>query len=199
MASKGLLVCLEGIDNAGKTAVARSVVRRLRSAGRPAQISKEFNTAIGKVLKESYLSASAELKTLLFAADRIERQQRIIEPAIRSGTIVVADRWTYSALAYRLAGTTPARRKRLRSYIDAVNRVCRVPDLVFYLDIPVSMSVARRQVDDPMPTEDVLKRVRVEYLKMRHRPIFEWVDATKPSDVVAQTVFERVAEVAKLR
>lgn len=148
-------VCLEGIDNAGKTAVARSVVRRLRSTGHSAQVSKEFSTSVGRVLRTSYLSASAELKTLLFAADRIERQQRIIEPALRSGATVIADRWTFSALAYRLAGATPARRKQLMSYINDVNRVCLVPDLVLYLDIPVSLSVRRRQINDPMPTAKI--------------------------------------------
>lgn len=199
MASKGLLVCLEGIDNSGKTAVARRVVAQLRSVGRSAQVSKEFGTTIGRILKASYLSSSVELKTLLFAADRIERQQRFIEPALNSGTIVVADRWYFSALAYRLAEVAPAKRRRLRSYVWAINQVCLRPDLTFYLDIPVSLATARRQANDLMPSEEVLRRVRVEYIKMCRRFGFERIDATGRIDVVAQMVFGRIAEAARLK
>jgi dTMP kinase len=199
MANRGLLVCLEGIDNSGKTAVARRVVAQLRSAGRPALISKEFSTVVGKALKASYLSASAELKTLLFAADRIERQQRLIEPALRSGSIVVADRWTFSAFAYRLAEASQADRKRVRSYVGAVNSACRVPDLVFYLDIPVPLAIARRKASDLMPSKIVLKKARIEYLEMCRRFSFIRVDATQPAGIVAQVVFDRVVRACDLR
>jgi len=100
---EGKLVALEGIDNVGKSSHIDRLERRLLARGIPCIITKELSTPVGELvwryLREG--SFSPHLKTLLFAADRVERVEKQVTPALRDGKIVLADRWYLSAIVYR--------------------------------------------------------------------------------------------------
>lgn len=195
---KGIFVSFEGIDNAGKTEVGAHLCERLRAAGHQALLSKEFTTPIGALLKSTYIAGphtSPELKVLLFAADRLERQHNVIVPALSAGAIVIADRWTYSAFAYRRAEAevAGADASALLDYVDTVNRRCMTPDLQLYLDISVSSSMARQRTgDSAVPSEVVLKGAREAYLSLVRGGKLTLVDASRSVDAVVADIESRV-------
>lgn len=194
MITPGLLVTLEGLDNAGKTTVCAVIAERLRDV----TVTKELTTTVGRTLKDAIrqgLPLTPEEKVLLFAADRLERQRVSVDPAIQEGRVVVADRWVHSALAYRLAEVSQGR-TQLREYVLAVNRPCRKPDLAVYLDIPATTSYARQAGSDPLPRVD-LERVRDEYLELVARGELRRVDGLRPVDAVATDVLSCIASVRR--
>lgn len=74
---KGLLVALEGIDNCGKTTQAGLVSTYFESLGIGCVVARELTTPIGELIR-SYFGRkdfTPILKTLLFAADRMQRQE----------------------------------------------------------------------------------------------------------------------------
>lgn len=145
--SRGLLITFEGMDGSGKTTQMRRLTQRLRAAGRTVLETVEpGGTAIGREIRRILLDArnqelspSAEL--LLYFASRAQNVDELILPALASGQIVVADRFTDSSLAYQGCG-----RGLGTDTVLALDRVaCRglKPDLTILIDIDVETSLAR--------------------------------------------------------
>jgi len=90
-----------------------------------------------------------------------------VAPALEQGAMVFADRWTYSALAYRLAEQLESiARKRMREYVHRVNEPCLRPDVGIYIDITPELSIKRRGRKPEVYTAAHLRRVRREYLRL---------------------------------
>ncbi len=76
--------------------------------------------------------------SMLYAADHIDRMQRVIRPAFERGEIVLADRYLYTALARDTArGLDP-------TWVQNLYRNSVQPDAVFYLHISPEEAVKRR-------------------------------------------------------
>ena len=76
--------------------------------------------------------------SLLFAADHIDRTQRVIQPALARGEIVLADRYIYTAFA------RDAARGLDSDWVYNLYRYSAQPDAVFYLHISPEEAVKRR-------------------------------------------------------
>lgn len=76
--------------------------------------------------------------SLLFAADHIDRTQRIIQPALARGEIVLSDRYIYTAFA------RDAARGLDTDWVHNLYRYAAQPDVVFYLHISPEEAVKRR-------------------------------------------------------
>ena len=75
--------------------------------------------------------------SLLYAADFADRLEHQIIPALRAGSIVIADRYMYTAFARNMVmGADPAWTRELFS-------MALTPDLVLYLEIDVDQLVPR--------------------------------------------------------
>jgi dTMP kinase len=75
--------------------------------------------------------------SLLYAADFADRLEHQIIPALRAGSIVIADRYMYTAFARNMVmGADPAWTRELFG-------MALTPDLVLYLDIDVEQLVPR--------------------------------------------------------
>jgi dTMP kinase len=164
MASRGVLLALEGIDGCGKSTQAELLAAALRERGLEVILTCEpTDSPLGHKIREyfqgpeRYLSPKEELN--LFMADRREHVAEVIDPALAEGKIVIADRYYYSSVAYQGAlGLDPDR-------ILAQNEILAVrPDLVVIFTLPVTQALARlsampqraRQVsEDPAYLEQV--------------------------------------------
>jgi len=138
----GRLIVIEGIDGAGKTTQARTLVRRLRRRGFACRYLREPTRGRwGREIKRMALKAGSltpEEELELFLRDRRENVARNIRPALRDGRVVVLDRYYFSTIAYQGAkGIDPARIRRLHE------RFAPRPDLVFILDIGSTAGLAR--------------------------------------------------------
>ena len=138
--SKGLLIVFEGISGSGKSEGINGLVRDMRSSGEQV-ILYEWNArpAIRKWtrrLAQTRLlgpQAYSLLQWLGFVLD----YWRIIRPALQRGFVVIADRYYFTGLTRdEVNGAS----KRLGNWIS--KRV-RQPDLLYYVDTPVSVCYER--------------------------------------------------------
>ena len=151
---KGRLLVLEGIDGCGKTTQLQQLSSWLPKSGLMPHESQLVvtrepgGTALGASLRQLLLhppqdadpGPTAEL--LLYAADRAQHVDRVIQPALERGDWVLSDRFTGSTMAYQGYG-----RGLDRELITDLKRIATrglSPDMTVWLDIPLALSVQRR-------------------------------------------------------
>lgn len=190
-AIEGKLVALEGIDNVGKSSHIDRLERGLLARGILCVVTKELSTPVGELvwryLREG--NFSSHLKTLLFAADRIERVEKQVTPALKDGKIVLADRWSLSAIVYRTVEGFDT------EYVIAVNSRTIKPDHIFLIDIPADLSVRRGELTNkPNPySVEFLDRARSQYLHLASlEKNIEVIDGTQPFDIINDHLFEQI-------
>ena len=147
--SEGLFIVFEGIDGSGTTTQCNRLVSELKNRGYVVVHTREpGGTPLGERIRPLILDPSfgeidpiAEL--LLCAASRRQHLQELIEPALRSGKLVICDRYAASSVAYQGAG-----RGLAPSAVAAANELAtagRTPDLAIVLDVPVKEAKGRRR------------------------------------------------------
>lgn len=144
---RGLFIVFEGIDGSGKTTQAKRLFSYLKGGegkqllgGRGAYLTEEpTRGAIGRSIREALAGRrrlSPEALQLLFSADRAEHVAREIEPRLKRGITVISDRYFFSTLAY--GGITTD-----IDWLWDVNRKFPLPDIVFLIDVPLRVAMAR--------------------------------------------------------
>ncbi len=137
---EGLLVVIEGTDGSGKSTQLELLKRSLQDQSYGVMVS-EWKTSrlIANVIddaKDRNL-LNATTYSLLYAADFADRLENQIIPALKSGFVVLLDRYYYTALARDVVrGQNIEWVKNLYDYAPE-------PDLVFYLDMPVDVLLKR--------------------------------------------------------
>lgn len=104
---KGKIIALEGPDKAGKMTQSKLLVDSLRRSGRISVVMDfpDYSTPIGMEISaflEGKRDYSNELKHMLMSANRWERK-REIESLVKTGTIVVINRYYQSNLVYGIS------------------------------------------------------------------------------------------------
>jgi len=197
MRRTGALIVIEGIDGAGKSTQAKSLLRRLRDKGISAVYFREPSRGRwGRELKRKAKqlgSLSPEQELELFLKDRRENVEKNLKPALRAGRVVVLDRYYFSTIAYQ--GAKGLDRERIRRLNE---RFAPKPDLVFILDIKAGDGLAR--IAD-RGTKDVLFE-RAAYL-VKVRRIFRsfkggrfvHLDARLDKKTIAREIFDKTMRV----
>ncbi len=198
----GKLIVIEGTDGVGRStqikllrpwleqqgrAVLDTGIKRSELAGKGIQQAKEGHT-LGRITL-----------SLFYATDFADRLEHQIIPALRSGFVVLTDRYTYSLMARAIVrGVDPA-------WIRNVYSFAPKPDAVFYLRIGVDDLIPRvvfsRGFDywesgmDLHPSEDMYESFRRyqtallgEFENLAQEYNFDVIDASP--DI--RTVFERL-------
>ncbi|WP_299209372.1 dTMP kinase [uncultured Tateyamaria sp.] len=146
MTSKGHFITFEGIDGSGKSTQARMLADRLRDEGHDVVLTREPGGSPGAeeiralVLQGDPDRWSAETELLLFTAARRDHMERLIQPAIDAGQIVICDRFADSTRMYQ--GLS---RGDLRSKVDVLHdlMIAREPDLTILIDMDPAQGLAR--------------------------------------------------------
>ncbi len=140
------LLVLEGLDGAGTTTQARRLKDALVARGHAVHVTREPSDGpIGRLIREMLTGGHAlpdgaigqPTFSLLFAADRLDHNQREIAPAIAAGSMVISDRYDHSSLAYQGTGAE-------RAWITVLNRRARRPDLTIFLRVRPEVAADRR-------------------------------------------------------
>lgn len=200
--SKGRLLVLEGIDGCGKTTQLQQLSKWLPTSGlMPAGsqliVTREpGGTALGTSLRELLLhppqdadpGPTAEL--LMYAADRAQHVDRVIQPALERGDWVLSDRFTGSTMAYQGYG-----RSLDRVLITELERIATrglSPDMTIWLDLPLELSVQRRgsREEDRMEAEGFafLERVAKGFSDLAKTRGWVSVVADRPLLEVAEAI-----------
>ena len=167
---RGKFITLEGMDGAGKSSHLGTIQAVLRARGVSAIFTREpGGTELGEQLRGLILREKMSLaaETLLIFAARAEHIERIIEPALRTGTYVVSDRFTDATYAYQGSGRGlgAASVAALEQWVQHGLQ----PDLTLLFDVPVDTGLARRRQASLQPDRfeqedrDFFDRVRRGY------------------------------------
>lgn len=128
----GKLIVIEGADGSGRsTQIAKLRDWLERNGYAIAEVGLSRSDLVSEDLdkaKEGHTLAPITL-SLFYATDFADQLENKIIPALRSGFIVLADRYIYSLMARAIVrGVDP-------DWIREVYGIALVPDVVFYLDV----------------------------------------------------------------
>lgn len=137
---KGTLVCVEGIDGSGKSTQLTLLRDWLKSVGQDVIFtewnSSELISQTTKLAKKKNM-LSPRTFSLLHAVDFADRLKQVIDPALKAGFIVLADRYAYTAFARDVARGVDAK------WVRNVYNFAIKPDLAIYFDISPEASMER--------------------------------------------------------
>ena len=174
-----MFITFEGIDYSGKSTQANLLVERLQKYGKEVVFLREpGGTAISEKIRDILLDKKhLELKQMaelfLFSAARTQLVSEVIQPALKSGKVVICDRFYDSTTAYQGYG-----RGIDLDEVHAINRIATMgtkPDITFFIDIEID-EIFRRQIAagfsaDRMESsgKDFFERVRNGYWQLAEK------------------------------
>lgn len=195
-----MFITLEGPEGGGKSTLAAALSRRLEESGYSVVATREpGGTDLGRqiralLLEQGQVSARAEL--MLFLADRAQHVQEVTLPALKSGQIVLCDRFTDSTLVYQgyARGLDLQMLRAANSWAtDGLS-----PDLTLLLDIDPRVGL------DRLESKDRLDREPIEFhLKVREGFLqeaanspdrIEVLSADRPAEAVEADAWELVSK-----
>jgi dTMP kinase len=137
---EGLLIVIEGTDGSGKSTQLELLKRFLQAQSYGVMVS-EWKTSrlIAGVIDEAKVRnlLNATTYSLLYASDFADRLENVIIPALKSGFVVLLDRYYSTALARDVV------RGQDIGWVKNLYEYAPEPDLVFYLDMPVDILLKR--------------------------------------------------------
>lgn len=146
---RGKFITFEGIDGSGKTTQLGMLAAHLARLLIPFVTTREpGGTAVGEQVRNVLLSSAtagltAEAEVLLMFAARAQNLREVILPALKTGKIVLCDRFTDASLAYQGYGRGIPQRD-----IASLHRIACgnfQPDLTLVIDIDPRTSIERAQ------------------------------------------------------
>ena len=206
---KGKLIVIEGTDGAGRSTQVALLKNWLEVRG---YAVVETGWARSNLMHKSIeLAKSGNMMdrmtfSLLYATDFADRLENQIIPALKSGHIVIADRYIYTAFVRDVV------RDADPSWIRHVFGFALVPDLVLYLKLDMDTLIPRAiesgginyweaGMDIHMGQDlfdsfvNYQSRLIAEYEKLAKEFNFETIDATKTVDDIQEKIRETVKEV----
>ncbi len=158
MSWPGYFISLEGLDGAGKSTQVAALAGALRADGLDAVIVRPSDTGVGESIRGFLLQHQVDepvdpwAEALLFIASRVQLLRETVIPALQAGTIVIADRYADSTLAYQGGGRgldLDLLRTLHRQSCDDI-----WPDLTILLELPRN-EAARRQRAQELPIDRI--------------------------------------------
>ncbi|WP_050927646.1 dTMP kinase [Aestuariivita boseongensis] len=199
MSRKGLFITFEGIDGSGKSTQARLLHEALVASGHDAILTREPGGSPGAeeirslVLEGDPDRWSAETEILLFTAARRDHLERVIEPALAAGKIVICDRFADSTRMYQ--GLS---RGDLRGIVDQLHKLMigREPDVTILIDMDPNLglnrALSRKGTEERFEDfgADLQERMRAGFLDLaREFPDrFHVIDGARDMETVAADV-----------
>jgi dTMP kinase len=203
-----LFITFEGGEGSGKSVQTKALYRKLLKLAVPALLTHEpggtpFGDKLARWLKwaqDTDISPLVEL--LMFNASRAQLVTEVIKPGLKSGKVVISDRYTDSTIAYQGYGRgldLEAVRVANSSATQGLK-----PDLTILLDISVEEGLARKgKKQDRFEQEELAfhRRVREGYLKLATAEPQRWlvVNASQSKRKIAEIIWQRVSQLLPSR
>lgn len=210
------LICVTGIDGAGKTTLAHSIAAALRQAGWPAiyvygriyPVTSRLLMALGRatLLRKNdqwrdYSAYSTRKKqamhnpclawpyTLAILLDYYVQIWWKLLPHIFDRRIIVSDRYIYDTVISDLTAHLNYSPRQTERTIERGLKLLPTPLLTILVDIPEEIAFSRKT---DVPHIDYLKERRGSYLALDARPEVEQVDGSGPPESVLQASLSRI-------
>ncbi len=206
----GKLIVVEGADGSGRSTQIARLVQWLEASGhhtvqvglkQSSLVSEELETAQqGNILSRTTLS-------LFYATDFADQLENNIMPALRAGSMVLADRYIYTLMVRDLV------RGMDEGWLRNLYGIALVPDAVFYLEVRPEILVqrvfAKQQALDYWESgmdlglsrdmfESFLKyqsRMRETFRHLQLHYEFDLIDAERSADEINEDLRRRIEAV----
>ncbi|MDA0802150.1 MAG: dTMP kinase [Planctomycetota bacterium] len=198
----GKFIVFDGPDGSGKSTQFRRFSAMVRAAGVAVEEVREpGGTAIGEQVRTVLLdpanaSMTVRCEMLLYMASRAQLVEERIRPALARGSLVLADRFISSTLAYQgtAGGLDPS---EIRQTGITATSGC-TPDLVVVFDVDEATAAHRLSpLLDRMEQKGAEFHARVRHgflAQVRERPAWHLlIDASRDPDIVWDTLLEGMA------
>ena len=209
----GVLIAFEGISGAGKGTQIRRLEHFL-SSRKVEYVTTHWNSdpSVSPLIAQwkSQQCLSPLLWSTSHAVDMLKRYIEVIEPALSSGMVVIADRYVPTALSRDLCRGVPEYYVRnLYSYVSK-------PDILFYMDVDINTAYQRRISRYPnmghySSGQDFLNVDNIEmswkkysalqqkiYNSVQDEFNFVFIDANKSVDTVWGTIREKLRNILEI-
>jgi dTMP kinase len=145
---QGHFITFEGIDGAGKSTHIDPLAQQLRAGGWSVVTTREpGGTRLAEQLRQLSLHQDMDAVTealLMFAARR-DHIRCVIEPALKSGSIVLCDRFTDATFAYQGSGRGLDWHmlEQLERMVQTSHGMFLKPTLTLWFDLPAADAAQR--------------------------------------------------------
>jgi dTMP kinase len=136
----GRLIVVEGADGSGRSTQIAMLVEWLEGSGHATvQVGLKRSTLVSEELEQAQEGniLSRTTLSLFYATDFADQLENIILPALKSGFIVLADRYIYTLMARDMV------RGMDEPWLKNLYGLALEPDAVFYLNVPPEELVQR--------------------------------------------------------
>ena len=204
-----MFITFEGIEGCGKSTQAKRLVNRLRELAVPLVFTLEpGGTNVGQKIRHILLDSrnhhlSPLTELLLYAADRAQRVEEVIKPALEQEKWVLCDRFFDATTVYQ--GYARGLDMKLIVTLNEKASPGIRPDITFLVDCAVEIGLERalkrnkiqfQEGQDRFEREkkDFHEAVREGYLTMamEDRERFVVVDGTLKEDELEEIIFKHV-------
>ncbi len=209
----GLLIVFEGLDGAGKSTQVKRLADYLREKGHQVVVtewnSSKYISRATKRAKRAHI-LTPHTFSALHATDFFYRLENIIAPSLATGKIVIADRYSYTAIS----------RGRARGidtdWVSHIYSLAIEPDLAILADLDVNVALERvtKKNDNPPkyyeagmdvsgeidPIESFREfqtKVGEEYSRFVREGELTPVDMNRPEDEIFQDILQMVEPLLK--
>lgn len=188
---RGWLFAFEGLDGSGKSTQVRLLAEELSALGHEVVATREpTDGQFGRRLRQLFAnrdqcSPAEELR--LFIEDRREHVATVIIPAMTTGKVVITDRYYLSTAAYQGAlGHDP------EAILKENEAFAPLPDLVFFLQVPVTTGLnriirGRGEKPNDFEKEEGLQAVQ-EVFAAISRPFVRIIDGSRSIEAIHEEI-----------
>ncbi|MGD9808054.1 MAG: dTMP kinase [Deferribacterales bacterium] len=145
MKDYNLFVAIDGIDGCGKSTLSKGMSEKLERMGRKVKLTREpGGTEAGLLMRQLVVSKQYDLEPesemMLYCADRLEHQTKLVLPSLEEGYDVISDRFVSSTYAYQIFG-----RGLDKDFLDYLTEhsIKRMPDITFIIEIEPETALER--------------------------------------------------------
>ncbi len=136
----GRLIVVEGADGSGRSTQIAMLMEWLEGSGHATvQVGLKRSTLVSEELEQAQQGniLSRTTLSLFYATDFADQLENVILPSLKSGFIVLADRYIYTLMARDMV------RGMDEAWLKNLYGIALEPDAVFYLNVPPEELVQR--------------------------------------------------------
>ena len=143
-----MFITFEGLDFCGKSTQVKLIKKYFEDSGTQVQLIREpggvqISEQVRNILLDNNNSEMfSETELLLFSASRAQLVREKIIPFLKSGKVVISDRFLDSSIAYQGFGRGLNKEFVIDLQKFAIGEA--IPDLTFFIDIPISEVMIRK-------------------------------------------------------
>ncbi|MBG87436.1 MAG: dTMP kinase [Verrucomicrobiales bacterium] len=208
----GKLIVVEGADGSGRSTQTNKLVEWLEGGGHATvQVGLKRSTLVSEELQQAQEGniLSRTTLSLFYATDFADQLENLIIPALKAGSIVIADRYIYTLMARDLV------RGMDMDWLRNVYDIALRPDAVFYLQTSpetlVQRNFAKKQALDYWESgmdlglsrdmfDSFLKYQSLlveQFLRLKEIYKFNIVDANQPVEKIQKLLRRRITSVLR--